>query len=186
MAMRNNFSSITILIVLVLSSLMASCGYRFVSSGGIVPEGAKTIAIPVFLNGTNEPYVDTDMTRAVVEEFLTDGRLSVVNLEDADLVLRGKILKFELVPTSYAAPTGNLADTRVSTYNVSITLSLSVEDARNQKVLLQEKGLGMTFISSFPVMLGDVSSTKTAKEAAIRSACRDVALTVRSRVLDAF
>ena len=67
---------------------LSSCGYHLSGTGGIVPEGARTIAIPVFINGTKEPYVDVEVTQAVVEEFLTDGRLKVVSPEEAELVLQ--------------------------------------------------------------------------------------------------
>ena len=86
------------LLLLALSMLLSSCGYRFASVGGIVPEDARTIAIPAFINGTAEPYVDVEVTKAVVDEFLTDGRLKVVSAETADLVLQGKVTKFDLTP----------------------------------------------------------------------------------------
>ena len=73
---------ITALPVLVL--LTSSCGYRFTPLGGIVPEGVRTIAVLAFVNGTNEPYVDVEMTKAVVDEFLADGRLKVVSAEVAE------------------------------------------------------------------------------------------------------
>ena len=84
-----------VLVLLALSMLLSSCGYRFTPVGGIVPEDAKTIAIPAFINGTGEPYVDVEVTKAVVDEFLADGRLKVVDAETADLVLKGTVTKFE-------------------------------------------------------------------------------------------
>ena len=63
-----------------------------------MPEGVQAIAVPVFINGTNEPYVDVEVTQAVVEEFMTDGRLKVVNLEEAELALRGKVKTYEISP----------------------------------------------------------------------------------------
>jgi len=80
---------------------LSSCGYRLSGTGSIVPEGAKTIAVPSFINSTNEPYVDVDLTAAVVKEFITDGRLRVVDVAEADLALRGRIMKYEAIPISY-------------------------------------------------------------------------------------
>lgn len=176
--MRNK--RIRIIPILALALMISSCGYRFTPTGGVVPESAKTIAVPVFLNGTNEPFVDVELTKAVVEEFLTDGRLKVVNLEEADLILRGKITKFDVTPTAYTA------DSHVQTYNVVIGVTVSLEEAKTQKVLFQDKGLGSVFYASYTVTLGDISATKTAKETAIKSASRDVASTIRSRVLEGF
>ncbi len=159
---------------------LPSCGYHFTPVGGIVPQGSKTIAIPVFINGTFEPYIDVDVTKAVVEEFLADGRLQVVSLEAADLVMRGRVTKFDLTPLSYTPAS------YVQQYSVSITVDVSIEDAKSQKILWQEKGLNSIFVSSYAVTIGDISQTKIAKETAVTNACVDIASTLRSRVLEGF
>jgi hypothetical protein len=176
--MRNK--QISIISILVLALGFPSCGYHFSGTGGIVPAGAKSIAVPVCLNATNEPFVDVELTNAVVEEFLTDGRLKVVNLEGADLILRCKITKVDVTPVAYTATT------YVQSYNVSINVSVSLEEAKSGKFLFQDKGLGSVFFASYPVTLGDISATKTGKETAIKNASRDVASSIRSRVLEGF
>ncbi|MGE5807571.1 MAG: LptE family protein [Nitrospirota bacterium] len=176
---------ITVLLSLLL--MLPACGYHFTSVGGIVPENAKTIAIPVFINGTYEPLIDTEVTRAVVNEFLTDGRLRVAGLEAADIVLKGTVTKFEITPTSYTA------DTYVQSYNISIGVSITVEDAKSHKVLLKDSGVGSVFNSGYavstrnvPQTTVDITQTKIAKDAAVKNACRDLASTIRSRVLEGF
>jgi lipopolysaccharide assembly LptE-like protein len=169
----------------MLGLMTSSCGYHFTPVGGIVPPTAKTIAIPVFVNNTMEPYVDVEVTKAVVDEFLSDGRLAVVSIESADLILRGKVTRFELTPASYTA------DSHVQSYNVSIGVSLTIEDAKTQKVLLKDEGVGSVFISSYtvaisPASIVDITSTKIAKDAAVKNACKNLASTVRSKVLEGF
>jgi outer membrane lipopolysaccharide assembly protein LptE/RlpB len=178
--MQNKFFYIVAAIVLALLSVLASCGYRFTPVGGVVPEGMKTIAVPVFINGTNEPFVDTELTQAVVDEFLFDGRLKVVSLERADIVLRGKVIKFDLAALSYTA------DSHVQQYMVNMSVNVSIEDAKSKKILWQEEGLSSVFVSSYPVALGDITATKIAKESAVKKVCRDIATTLRSRVLEGF
>ncbi len=170
----------TLPLFMSLLALVPSCGYHFTPVGGIVPQGAKTIAIPVFINDTYEPYVDIEVTKAVVGEFLTDGRLQVVSQEAADLVMRGRVTKFELTPTTYTV------GSYVQSYNVSIGVSLSIEDVKTKRVILQDKGLGSVFISSYAVTLGDITATKIAKDTAVKNACKDLASTIRSRVLEGF
>ncbi|MDA8422540.1 MAG: LptE family protein [Nitrospiraceae bacterium] len=167
-------------LVVGLLAFVPSCGYHFSSVDGVVPQGAKSIAIPVFINGTMEPYVDVEVTKAVVEEFLTDGRLKVVSVENADLVLRGRVTKFEMAPLSYTAAS------YVQSYNVTIGISLSLVDNKTQKVLLQDVGLGSVFNSIYAVAIGDISQTKIAKDGAMKKACKDLASSLRSRVLDGF
>lgn len=187
--------------LLVLVFMLSSCGYHLSGTGGLVPEGTKRIAIPVFINGTNEPYVDVDVTQAVVQEFLVDGRLKVVSPEDAELVLRGKVSKFEAIPISFTA------NAYVQQYKVRIVVEASLEDLRTKKILWQEKGIEVVFISDYsvayvpngsaivstptgtvsvPIFALDIPLTKTSKEAAIQKASRDIAWTLRSRVLEGF
>lgn len=176
--MRYKSSGLILLFVTCL--IVSSCGYHFTPVGGIVPQDAKTIAIPVFINATYEPLIDTEITKAVVDEFLADGRLQVVDLDAADIVLKGRVTKFEITPTSYTA------DTYVQSYNVSIGVSITIEDAKARRMLLQDTGVGSVFNSGYAVAVGDITRTKIAKDAAVKSACKDLASTLRSRVLEGF
>ena len=172
--------SVFITVLLALSMLLSSCGYRFTPVGGVVPEDSRTIAILSFVNSTNEPYVDVEVTKAVVDEFLADGRLKVISSEAADLVLKGSVTKFDMIPSGYTA------DNYVQSYTVSLVVNVTVEDGKTHKLIWQEKGLGSVFVSSYSVTLGDITSTKIAKESALKSASRDVASTLRSRLLEGF
>ena len=177
--------SVRVIISLVLVLLVSSCGYHLSGTGGIVPEGVRTISIPVFFNATNEPYVDVEVTQAVVEEFMTDGRLKVMSLEEAELALRGRVVKYEVTPLSYNP------QSYVQQYRVHIVVDASLEDLRSKKVLWQEKGIRSSFISDYTVSLdaagrADIRGTRVAKDAAIKQASQDIALTLRSRVLEGF
>jgi outer membrane lipopolysaccharide assembly protein LptE/RlpB len=176
---KSGIRAVGVMIVILLS-LLVSCGYHFSGRGGIIPEGARNLAVPVFFNATNEPYVDVDMTQAVVEEFLTDGRLRVVDLADADLVLRGRIDKYEATAVSF-----NPAS-YVQQYRIRIVIEASLQDLRTKKILWQEKGIESNFISEYPVALGNIQATRVAKEAAIQKASQDIAWTLRSRILEGF
>jgi len=177
--------SVRLIISLVLVLLVSSCGYHISGTGGIVPAGVRTISVPVFLNATNEPYVDVEVTQAVVEEFMTDGRLKVVGLEEAELALRGKVVKYEVTPLSYNP------QAYVQQYRVHIVVDASLEDLRSKKILWQEKGIQSSFISDYTVSFdatgrADIRGTRVAKDAAIKQASQDIAWTLRSRVLEGF
>gem|GEM_PF-1194493 len=169
-----------VLVLVALSMLLSSCGYRFASMGGIVPEDARTIAVPAFINNTAEPYVDVEVTKAVVDEFLADGRLKVVDADTADLVLKGKVTKFEITPSAYST------DNYIQSYTVSIGVNVTVEEVKTHKSIWQETGVGSVFNAGYGVSIGDITATKIAKEAALKNASRDVASTIRSRLLDGF
>ncbi len=181
--MRNRGTGLIFFLLPALLAVLTSCGYHLSGTGGLVPRGVRTISVPVFFNSTNEPNVDVEVTQAVVEEFLTDGRLKVVSLEDAELALRGKIMKYEAIPVSY-----NPAS-YVQQYRVRLVVDAVLEDLRSKKVLWQEKGIESNFISDYAVTIGtpgDIRDTRIAKDAAVKKASQDIAWTLRSRVLEGF
>ena len=177
---KRDSTSTTIIILAMLLMALSSCGYRLSGKGALVPEGAKTIAVPAFINNTNEPYVDLDLTMAVVNEFMTDGRLRVVDVEAADLALRGIIVKYEVTALSFTA------DSYVQQYKVRIVVNASLEDLRAKKTLWRENNIEAVFITDYKVTIGDITVTKIAKDTAIMKASQDIAWTLRSRVLEGF
>ena len=177
--------SVRLIIAMVLVLLVSSCGYHISGTGGIVPEGVHTISVLVFFNATNEPYVDVEVTQAVVEEFMTDGRLKVTSPDEAELALRGRVVKYEVTPLSYNSRSF------VQQYRVYLVVDASLEDLRSKKILWQEKGIQSNFISDYTVSFdatgnANITATRVAKDAAIKQASRDIAWTLRSRVLEGF
>ena len=177
-----------VLVLLALLMLLPSCGYRVSGLGGLVPEGAKSIAVPTFVNGTREPSVDIMVTQAVVDEFLADGRLKVTDPERADIVLKGMVMKYDVTALSYTK-----VASFVQQYRVTLVVDASLEDLRSRKILWQEKGIEAIFISDYPISYTDptvptvdIMQTKISKETAIKKASQDIAWTLRSRVLEGF
>ena len=177
MRKRNNTS---IIILAMLLMAISSCGYRLSGKGSLIPPEAKTIAVPAFINNTNEPYVDVEVTKAVVDEFIADGRLRIVDVEAADLALRGNVVKYEVTALSFTA------DSFVQQYRVRLVVNASLDDLRAKKTLWRENNIEAVFISDYPVAIGNISATKVAKELAIKKAGQDIAWTLRSRVLEGF
>jgi len=171
---------ITIALLFASLAIASSCGYRMSGTGLLVPEGTKTIAVPGFINNTNEPYVDLEVTKAVTDEFIADGRLRVVDVETAELVLRGKVVKYDVTALSYTA------SNYVQQYRVRLVVDVSLEDLRSKKTLWSEKGIEAVFIADYKVTIGDITSTKIDKVTAIKKTSQDIAWTLRSRVLEGF
>ena len=169
-----------VFVLLLALAVIPACGYHLSGTGLLVPEGTRTIAVPGFINNTNEPYVDVEVTKSVADEFIADGRLRVVDVEAADIVLRGRVIKYEVVALSYTA------DSYVQQYRVRLVVDAVLDDTRSKKVLWKESGIEAVFISDYPVTIGDITSTKIAKEAAIKKASQDIGWTLRSRVLEGF
>lgn len=76
-----------------LAALLAGCAYTTQSS--LAPQ-YQTIAVDAFQNRSPEYDLQAPLTNAVIRKFLSDGRLTVVNREKADLLLEGVILDYSL------------------------------------------------------------------------------------------
>ena len=113
-------------------------------------------------------------------EEATVGVGAKVDVETADLVLRGVVVKYEVTALSYTA------SSFVQQYRVRLVVNASLDDLRSKNTLWQEAGIEAVFISDYPVTIGDISATKIAKESAIKKASQDIAWTLRSRVLEGF
>jgi outer membrane lipopolysaccharide assembly protein LptE/RlpB len=68
----------------VVSLGLGGCGY---SLRGTLPSHIRTIGVPMFVNLTRQPGVESTITTAIVHALATDGRLKVVRPADADAVL---------------------------------------------------------------------------------------------------
>lgn len=118
-------SSIALIAVLVFSS----CGY---SPNPTLSSDIKRVYIPTFENETGQYGIEQDLTEVVAEAFTTDNRLTVVSERDADVMLRGVIVRYEK-----GALTFDRAAT-VDEFRVSISISVVLEDLREGKILWED------------------------------------------------
>jgi hypothetical protein len=116
--------------MVLFSVLVVGCA-TFGSRAGL-PSHARSIAIPVFRNKTLEYGAEEDVTRAVRHEFLRDGRLQVTRRDEADLVLEGTIVEYEIIPAGFER------DERATSSNVRATVNVSLLDRVTGETLLTE------------------------------------------------
>lgn len=109
------------------------CGYH--TAGHVNPKftNVKTIAIPAFVNQTQQYKIEQMLTSAVVREFVTRTRYRVVNQvePDADATLQGYLTNIQIAPVTFDAKTG-----RASTVLVAIAVRVVLQD-RSGKVLFE-------------------------------------------------
>ena len=126
--------------LILISSLflfVMSCGYY--SFKGALPADIKTIAIPLFINNTPNSGVGEDMTNSLLEAFISDNSLLVVDEDKADLVLSGTINSIRVKPFSVQA------GENVSESQVVVSVRVKCRNTKTEKVLfdksLSEYGL---------------------------------------------
>jgi outer membrane lipopolysaccharide assembly protein LptE/RlpB len=120
--------SITILFLFFLTG----CGYHLSGTGGSLSKGIRTISIPVFDNNSSEPLIQRQFTDAVRQAFLTDGRLSLSNPKDADLLLEGLIYNYGNRSVAFNR------DDVVTESIITLGVKVRVMDQINEKVYMQD------------------------------------------------
>lgn len=78
---------------MVAGFLLSSCAYT--TSPALLPAHLKSVAIPTFENSTTEYTLDQEITQAVVQRFVRDNHLRVVDEKSASAVVRGKITQYK-------------------------------------------------------------------------------------------
>ena len=158
------------LIVLTLGG----CGY---SVRGQLPSHVKTIGVPIFVNRTSEPAVEGLLTRAIVEAFSTNGKLTVVAPEDADAILEGEVIAYTISSIAFD-PRAN-----VRQYRLTVTLNLRFKDVRTNTMLFEQ--LHFQERADFQVV-SVVADTISREESALRLAAVDIARSVVNLAIERF
>ena len=153
---------------------LAGCGYSF---RGNLPDHVKTVAVPVFANKTPEPAVENFLTQAVIRAFSTNGRLRVVRPEEADAILEGEVVGYEVQALAF--------DPRASIqqYRLVVTMNLRFRDVRRNALLFEQARFQEK--ADFRVV-GVVSQTISREESALQAAAVDIARAIVSLAVDRF
>ncbi|MBI5426861.1 MAG: hypothetical protein HZA02_01130 [Nitrospinae bacterium] len=171
---REFFSAVPFLAVLFL---LAGCGYHLVGTGsGSLPSYIKTLSIPVFVNASPEPEIQIEMTRAIREAFINDGRLKVVGDEKAHLLMKGKVISYELRPVAFSQK--DVA----SEYWVLLGVEIEMTDEVKKKPYLKQKFNTRWDYKSTT----SVTSSEVARQEALNQAYRDLANRLVSIVIEKF
>ena len=131
------------IIYALLTMFLAGCGY---TTGSVLPAHIRTIYVKPFSNEIDitkevtdidrykiyRPTLEIDITKAVVNRFLYDGTLRVVEEKDADVVLSGAIISFKREPLRYTE------DDEIEEYRLRIAAKVVFEDRRKEKILWEE------------------------------------------------
>jgi outer membrane lipopolysaccharide assembly protein LptE/RlpB len=120
------------LALLLLPVVATSCGYALVgNANNLLGPSVHTIQVPAFVNKTTRVELEQRVTQAVAAEFVSRGRLKLVNTAPAaDVILRGSIDSFGIFPVAFNA------QGRATQYQISITAKIELLDHKaDDKVL---------------------------------------------------
>jgi hypothetical protein len=160
----------------VLAGLVGGCGYS-VGLGGNLPSHLKTVAVPIFVNSTQQPAVDGVITAAVVNAFVTSGRLKVVSVKEADSILEGNIVSYNLDSIAYNS------QINVTVYRLRVRVNILFRDVRQGTTLYKQDGLEQW--ADFRVQ-GQVSDTLAREDQAARQAAVEIGRRIVASSVDRF
>jgi outer membrane lipopolysaccharide assembly protein LptE/RlpB len=160
--------------VMALLLLTAGCGYSW---RGTLPPHIKTVGVPVFANRTQWPNIEAALTAAVANAFATDGRLKVVNPSEADAILEGEIINYQVTVLAFDS------NANPQQYRLFVTVSVRFRDVRRGVILFEERGLQerVDYLAA-PV----VADTIARQDAAIVPVAQIIARDIVARAVDPF
>jgi len=157
-----------------LAAALGGCGYSF---RGNLPSHIKTVNVPILVNKTQEPAVENAITDAITSAFADSGKLKVVNAAEADSILEGEIVGYQVQSIAFDRQLNRRE------YRLLVTLNIQFRDVRRGEMLWRQEGLQA--LSDFRVP-GQVSETISREEGAVREAARDIGRKIVNLAVDRF
>ena len=112
-------------------ALVLGCGYS--ASPALLPQHLRSVAIPVFENGTPEAELEQQVTDAVIQRFVRDNHLKVVDEKSASAVLRGRV-------TQYKNSVFGFSNTeQANEYRVTIAVEVTFKDLVKNRELWSDQ-----------------------------------------------
>src|SRR5262245_41853365 len=118
------------LLLLMLLTPAAACGYHVQSAVRDVPGGVSSLGVPVFRNLTPQFRIEQRITQSVLRELAARTRVPVEPRGDGvDAVLEGEIRSISASPVSFGR------ETFASAFLVTVQMSVRLVRSRDKSVL---------------------------------------------------
>ena len=127
----------TIIAICFLAALAGSCAF-YSTSTSLLPPHLKTVAIPVFENGTTEYALPQEITDAVILRFVQDNHLRVVPERSATSVVRGRVVAYRNGVFGFSE------QVRAQEYRVTVSVSVVFKDLVKNREIWSEGALTKT------------------------------------------
>jgi len=153
MADHHRLSFVILLAVVALTA--AACGYHLRGTGSFLPPSVTTMSIPVFKNLTTRYELDIKLTRAVINEMVARGKVTITaNPEKADAVLEGEVVSFS------ATPVGFTGQAQADRYTITVKTKIVLRERTGEKPLFSNPSF--IYVEQYQVPPGlDFESVQT-------------------------
>lgn len=166
------------LLCLTVVCIVTGCGY---TTSSALPPRLKTIYIQPFKNSisytkTGErnvyfPLLEVKAHNKVVDRFLFDGNLKVVESENADLILKGDLVEYRRSALRYT-------DNDVEEYRVQIITKLELYDVDKQEPMWKQDN----FVGEADYFISGAQATT--EDSAVEDAVTDLARRIVERTIE--
>ncbi len=137
-------------VCLIAMWVVAGCGgYRL---GTSLPPDISIVHVPTFVNQTAEPRLETEMTRAAVQEFQRDGTLAVSTADKADVILTAVLTDFGMRSLRYERDQAKVTEE----YRLYATARVTLAKRSSGEIVLAKMVTGEAEVEP----TGDLSSAK--------------------------
>jgi outer membrane lipopolysaccharide assembly protein LptE/RlpB len=119
--------------VMAMALMAGSCAYT--TSSALLPSHLKTVAVPVFENGTTEYTLEQEVTDAVIARFVADNHLKVVDERSANAVIKGRITAYRNSVFGFSQ------SAQAQEYRVTLSASVTFKDQVKNRELWSEADL---------------------------------------------
>ena len=156
--------------------LFSGCGYHLVGTGNTLPPHLKTIYISVFKNTSSQPEIHRELTSAVLQSFISDGRLKVARKNNADLIMEATLDYYKIRNVSFGS------QDLVSNIIIELGVQLKVTDQVKNKTFMERQLKTQWDYKS----TSDVATTERARLKAIDLGFQDLGRRLVSLLIDQF
>lgn len=159
------------------------CGY---TTRSMITNQYRTIYITPFINKIDitsdtdvaskykvyRPMLETEITKSVVNKFLTNGNLRPSSSDSADLSLKGELVEFRRDPLRYTS------SDEVEEYRLNLVVNISLWDKKEEKMLWEENGFtgDTTYFT--------IGSALKSEDTAIKDAVSDLSRRIVERAVE--
>ena len=117
---------------MLLIFIFTGCGYHLPGRGGSLPDDVQSVFVEPIANKTTEPFIETQLTSEVRDQFSRQQGLDVVmNAERADACLKATITSYRSNAISY-----NTSDD-ITEYRITIVVDAELVRTNGEEVIWQ-------------------------------------------------
>ena len=165
--------------------LSSGCGY---TTQSLLPTNYKTIFIPPFKNGIKveaeqsnmrmyrgyRPGMEIELTKSVINRFISDGNLEVYKESSSDLLLIGELIDYRREPLRYDS------NDNIEEYRIKIVVNIELQEGATGKTVWKEEGFaGETTYKT-------TGSNAKSDSAAVKDAMEDISRRIVERAVEAW